>query len=59
MGKKYHTVGTIPYVTLADFGYAVSTLWFYCSQNFEIFGFPIFWFLVYFIKVIPETRRAH
>jgi hypothetical protein len=45
MGKKYHTVGTIPYVILADFGYAVSTLWFYCSQNFEIFSFPIFWFL--------------
>jgi len=22
----------------------VKALWFYCSQNFKLFGFPIFWF---------------
>ena len=29
-------------MTLADFGYSVYTLWFYCSGNFKLFGFPIF-----------------
>ena len=46
-------------VTLADFGYHVQALWYYCSQNFKLFDFSIFRFWVYLIKVIPETRRAH
>jgi hypothetical protein len=29
-------------MNLAKFGYPVQTLWFYCSQNLEFFGFPIF-----------------
>jgi len=29
-------------VTSGDFGYHVYALWFYCSQNFEWFGFPFF-----------------
>ena len=32
---------------------------FYCSQNFKLFGFPIFRFWAYLMKVIPEMRRAH
>jgi hypothetical protein len=44
---------------LADFGYPVYTLWLYCSQNFKLFGFLIFRFWAYLMKVIPETRRAH
>ena len=30
---------------------------FYCSQNFKLFGFPIFAFEL--MKVIPETRHMH
>ena len=30
---------------------------FYCSQNFNLFGFPIFRFWAYLMKVIPETCR--
>jgi hypothetical protein len=29
-------------MTLADFGYPVKALWFYCSGNFILFGAPIF-----------------
>ena len=47
------------YVTLADFVSPVYALWFYCSQSFKLFGFPIFLFLAYLMKVIPEMRRAH
>jgi hypothetical protein len=32
------------YMTLADFGYPVKALWFYCSGNFILFGAPIFRF---------------
>ena len=32
------------WVTLADFGYPVYALWFYCSQNFKLFRFSIFRF---------------
>jgi hypothetical protein len=28
---------------------------FCCSQNFKLFGCPIFWFWVYLMKVIPEA----
>jgi len=35
------------------------TLWFYWSQNFRLFVFPIFRFWAYLMKVIPETCRAH
>jgi hypothetical protein len=35
------------------------SFWFYCSQNFKLFGFPIFLFLAFLFKVIPQTRRAH
>jgi len=31
-------------VTLADFGYHVYALWFYCCENFKLFGFSIFRF---------------
>jgi hypothetical protein len=31
----------------------------YCSQNFKLFGFSIFWFWAYLMKVLPERRRAH
>jgi len=46
-------------MTLADFGYPVYILWFYCSQNFKLCGFTIFQFWACPVKVIPETRRAH
>ena len=46
-------------VTLVYFGYPVQALWFYCSQNFKLFGFPIFLFLAYLMNVFPDTRRAH
>ena len=42
------------YVTLAEFGYPVLVLLFYCSQNFKLFSFPIFRFWSYLMKVIPE-----
>ena len=45
-------------VTLADFGYFVYALWFYCSQSVTLFDFAIFQFWSY-LKVIPETRRVH
>ena len=32
---------------------------FNCSQNFKLFGFPIFRFWAYLMKVIPETRHVH
>ena len=31
--------------------YPVKTLCFYCSQNFKLFGFPIFWFWAYLMKL--------
>jgi len=31
----------------------------YYTQNFKLFGFPIFRFWAYLMKVIPETRRVH
>jgi hypothetical protein len=46
-------------VTLTAFGYPVLVRWFHCSQNFKLFGFPIFRFWAYLMQVIPETRRAH
>jgi len=27
--------------------------------NFKLFGFPIFQFLAYLMKVIPDTYHAH
>ena len=36
----------------------LSCLGFYCSQNFKLFGFPIFGILAYLLMIIPETRRA-
>jgi hypothetical protein len=44
---------------LTAFGYPVLVRWFHCSQNFKLFGFPIFRFWAYLMQVIPETRRAH
>jgi len=29
------------------------------SNTFKLFGFPIFWYWPYLMKVISETRRAH
>ena len=40
-------------------GYLVQAHWFYCSQKLKLFGFQIFRFWAYPMKVIPETRRAH
>ena len=35
-------------------------LWFSCSQRpLDYLAFPIFWVLVYLMKVIPETCRVH
>ena len=42
---------------LAHFGYPVQAHWFYCSQNFKLFGFDDF--KRHLMKVIPETRRVH
>jgi hypothetical protein len=41
--QRKMTLRTASYIL--DFGYPVSTLWFYCSQNFKLFVFPIcrFW----------------
>jgi hypothetical protein len=39
-------------VTLGDFGYPVLSLWFYCSQNFKLFGFLICRFWVYQKRVV-------
>jgi hypothetical protein len=33
----------------------VMALWFYCSKNFKLFGFPIFRIWACLIKAIPET----
>jgi hypothetical protein len=30
-----------------------------CSQNFKLFGFPIFPFWAYLMKVFQQTRRTH
>jgi hypothetical protein len=38
---------------------AIPFIWFYCSHNFKLFGFPIFRFWAYLMKTIPEARRAH
>ena len=46
-------------VTVVDFGYLVSVLWFYCSQSFQLFFFPMFRFCAYVMKAMPETRRAY
>jgi hypothetical protein len=46
-------------VTLADFGYPVQALWFYCSQNNKLIGFPIFRPWEYLMKIILEMRRAY
>jgi hypothetical protein len=41
-------------VTLADFGYPVYALWFFCSQKLLfVLAFAYFGF-----EVIPQTRRA-
>ena len=29
------------------------------QMDFKLFGFPIFWYWAYPMKVIPETQRAH
>ena len=49
------------WVILADFDHPVWAMWFYCSQNFKLFGFPIFWFWAspnesYFQKRIVCTK---
>jgi hypothetical protein len=44
-------------MNIAEFGYPFQTGWFYCSQNFELIGFPIFQFWTYLMKGIPETGR--
>jgi hypothetical protein len=45
-------------VTLADIGYPVYPLWFYCSKNLILFDFPMFRFWAYLMKVIPGKRRT-
>ena len=40
-----------------EFGNPFQAGWFYCSQNFKLFGFPIFRFWTYLMKGIPETGR--
>jgi hypothetical protein len=40
------------YLTLDDFGYPVYALWFYGVHNFKLFGFSIFRFWAYLMKVI-------
>ena len=40
-------------MTIADLGYYV--LWLYCSQDCNLFGFPICRSWAYLMKVIPET----
>ena len=32
---------------------------FFLLSTFTLFGFPIFWYRAYLMKVIPETRRTH
>ena len=46
-------------MTFINIGYPVYALLFYCSQNLKLFRFPIFRFLAYLIKVIPETCRVY
>jgi hypothetical protein len=31
----------LPQAAVADFGYPVLAFWFYCFNNFKLFGFPI------------------
>jgi len=31
----------------------------FIAPNTKLFDFPIFLFLAYLMKVIPDTRRAH
>ena len=52
--------GIIKVLPLSDIG-DLSRCWLsclgplvYCSQKFKLFGFPIFWFSAYIIKIIPE-----
>jgi len=44
---------------LSKYWLSCLALWFYCSQKFKLFGFPIFRFWAHLMKVIPETRRPH
>ena len=44
------------YVTLADFYVLLRPFGFIPPQNFKLFGFRIW---AYLMKVIPEARRAH
>jgi hypothetical protein len=44
---------------LADFGYPVYAFDFIAPKNLKLFGFLIFRFWAYPMKVIPETHRAH
>jgi hypothetical protein len=37
----------------------VDPLGFFCPQNFKLFGFPIFRYWAYLVKVFSETRHAH
>jgi hypothetical protein len=46
-------------MTFTNIGYPVYALLFYCSKNLKLFRFPIFRFLAYLIKVIPETCRVY
>ena len=47
-------------VTLADFGYRdLGYLVFFLPNTVKLFGFQIFWFWRYLMKVIPEMRRAY
>jgi len=45
-------------VILAGFGDPVWALWFYCTQSFKLFGFPIFRFWAYLMKVIPKNASC-
>ena len=47
------------YLTLADVGGTVQSFRFLALKDFKLFGFLIFWFWEYLMKVIPEKRRAH
>jgi hypothetical protein len=36
--------------------YSMLGLWFYCSQSFKLFGFPIFRFWAYLMKHVVRTK---
>ena len=56
--KSKIKIKSIPSGICINLDYHVQTLRLYCSKRL-LFGFPIFLFLVYLMKVIPETRRGH